>query len=147
MDKNNPIQPEFRSVMAPNGAMHVGVIDEAMALKLGRAEGLVRLLNGFDNGRHAGFGLAHIESHQTRKNYSTDKLGFRTLVHMVAFCCVDPDKISIGNNGRPILWRKKGHVWIKCVLDWSVERDCWHVITAIPTASSRDAPIWEKEAD
>ena len=138
------LPPELRSVTAPDGTTSVGLLSAEVAAALGVHPGEIRLLQGHNTARNTGFGLAHIESHRARKNYALGDLGFRTIVHMVHFACSKPDRIVDGNKGRFLLCRQHGQTWIRVVIDWSAERGFWHVITAIPSATCREEPRWER---
>ena len=138
---------EHRSVMAPDGTNIFGRISEEVSGATGLAQTEIRLLNGFDTGRHNGFGLRHIETYSNRRNFALDSLGFRTISHMVWHVCRDFDKLCTAREDRFILYRRKGSLWIKAIVGWSKERNCWHVVTALPTATSREQILWESDAD
>jgi len=135
---------EHRSVMAPDGTNIFGMISVNVSSVTGLAQAEIRLLNGFDTGQHKGFGLRHIETYINRKNYTLNSLDFRTISHMVWHVCRDFDRLCAAREGRFILYRRKGKLWIKAVIGWNNERSCWHVVTALPTATSREQILWEK---
>ncbi|MDB5665042.1 hypothetical protein [Cypionkella sp.] len=145
---NSPgiIPKSDRSTTAPNGKTSYGTIPPEVANVLGVPAGDIHLLNGFENSSNSGFGLAHIEAKESRKN-TILRLGFRNVEQMIFQACSAYESIHQGVNGRQLLVKAHGapgsrKVMLEIVIEWNTDRGFWHVITALPTAVVRKPQIW-----
>jgi len=137
-----------RSTTAPNGTHCYGVIPDHIADEIGIRAGEIRLLNGFENLRNTGFGLAHIRAKDSRRK-TIENLGFRSIDQMVFQACSGYDTIHQGKDGKQLLVKahltsSMSQVMLEVVIEWHDERGFWHVITALPTAVVREPQLWPK---
>jgi hypothetical protein len=134
---------EKRTVFDAQGRGDLGTVSDEIAAAINCNAGMIRLLNGVQ-GRHSGFGLAHIEHHASRIK-QVQGLGFRGALDYVRFIASGYDRIASQENGRLMFLREKTGMHHRLVCQWDQELGIWSATTAIPKTGISDLTIvWEK---
>lgn len=133
---------EKRTVFDNRGNGDRGALPEDIADPLGVPAGPIRLLNGVE-GRHGGFGLAHI---QARREKHILGLGYPSILHYVHFIASGYNAIALQDNGRLMFLREHEAQRHRLICQWDAELGIWSVTTSFPKYGISDIEIaWQRE--